>query len=142
MKESKKESLIKAMSFFLLKELPEVDNGENIWIKALALVKKRDGSEAYVYVVKDSKTLENKIAKDFGSGSQIVETVEYYPFSFLKSGYMPTFKTAKKEDRIKYLNKYDKSTDYSNMTLKELEREIIRLAIARQLLDESKKKFK
>lgn len=142
MKESKKESLIKAMSFFLLKELPEVDNGENIWIKALALVKKRDGSEAYVYVVKDSKTLENKIAKDFGSGAQIVETVEYYPFSFLKSGYMPTFKTAKKEDRIKYLNKYDKNTNYSDMTLKELEREIIRLAVARQLLDESKKKFK
>ena len=123
----------------MLKELPEKDNGENIWVKALALVKKRDGSESYVYVAKNKITLENNIVKDFGSSSAIFEIVEYYPFSFLKSSYVPSFKTQKKEDRIKYLQRYDNSKDYSKKTLKELDFEIIRVAIEKQIEEEKEK---
>jgi hypothetical protein len=135
-KDTKNESLIKALSYFLLKDLPDVDNGENIWIKSLALVRKCDGSESYVYVVKDIETLQNKIAKDFGGVAQISEIIEYYPFSFLKSGYVPTFNGKKKEERIKYLMAYDNRKNYSEMTLKELDREIIRVGIEKQLNDE------
>lgn len=135
-KDIKNESLIKALSHFLLKDLPSVDDGENIWIKALALVRKCDGSESYVYVVKDSVTLQNRIAKDFGGVAQISEIIEFYPFSFLKSGYVPTFNGKKKEERVKYLMTYDNLKDYSEMTLKELDREIIRVGIEKQLNDE------
>ena len=136
---SKKDSLISALSYFLLRELPEKDNGENVWIKALALVKKKDGTESYVYVVKDAETLENVIAKDFGTSSAIFEIVEYYPFSFLKSSYVPTFKNQKKEDRIKYLTRYNKNKNYSEMTLKELDKEIVRVGVEKQLIEESNK---
>lgn len=135
-KDIKNESLIKALSYFLLKDLPDVDDGENIWIKSLALVRKCDGSESYVYVLKDKKSLENKIAKDFGNVAQISEVVEYYPFCYLKSGYIPTFNGKKKEDRIKYLMTYDCTKDYSAMTLKELDREIIRVGVEKQLNNE------
>lgn len=135
-KDIKNESLIKALSNFLLKDLPDVDTGENIWVKALALVRKCDGSESYVYVVKDSETLQNKIAKDFGGVSRISEIIEFYPFSYLKSGYVPTFNGKKKEERVKYLMTYDNRKDYSSMTLKELDREIIRVGIEKQLNDE------
>jgi hypothetical protein len=132
-KDIKNESLIKALSHFLLKDLPDVDDGENIWIKALALVRKCDGSESYVYVVKDNVTLQNRIAKDFGGVAQISEIIEFYPFSFLKSGYVPTFNGKKKEERVKYLMTYDNRKNYSEMTLKELDREIIRVGIEKQL---------
>jgi hypothetical protein len=135
-KDIKNESLIKALSHFLLKDLPDVDTGENIWVKALALVRKCDGSESYVYVVKDIETLQNKIAKDFGGVARISEIIEFYPFSYLKSGYVPTFNGKKKEDRVKYLMTYDNRKDYSSMTLKELDREIIRVGIEKQLNDE------
>lgn len=138
-KDIKNESLIKALSHFLLKDLPDVDTGENIWIKSLALVRKCDGSESYVYVVKDSETLQNRIAKDFGGVSRISEIIEFYPFSYLKSGYMPTFKGTKKEDRIKYLQLYNNKKDYSDMTLKELDKEVIRVGIAKQLNDENRR---
>lgn len=139
-KDSKTESLVAALSFFLLKELPDSDDGENIWIKALALAKKRDGSESYVYVVKDKDTLENRVAKDFGAISQIVEIIEYYPFSFLNAAYIPEFNGNKKDDRIKYLMAYDNSKDYSAMTLKELNKEVIRVGIVKQLNDEKNRR--
>jgi hypothetical protein len=61
------------------------------------------------------------------------ETVEYYPFSYLKEQYMPKFKTAKKEERIKYLTTYDKSVDFSEYTLKELDKEVMRRAARKQM---------
>ena len=135
-KDVKNESLIKALSHFLLKDLPDVDTGENIWVKSLALVRKCDGSESYVYVVKDSETLKNRIAKDFGGVARISEIIEYYPFSYLKSVYIPTFNGKKKEDRVNYLKTYNNRKDYSEMTLKELDREIVRVGIEKQLNDE------
>lgn len=139
-KDSKTDSLVAALSFFLLKELPDKDDGENVWIKSLALVKKRDGSESYVYVVKDKETLENRVAKDFGAVSQIAEILEYYPFSFLNAAYIPEFNGNKKDDRIKYLMTYDNSKDYSAMTLKELNKEVIRVGIVKQLNDEKNRR--
>lgn len=133
----KRKSLISALSEYNLKDLPAVDDGQSVWVKALALVNKRDGTHSYVCVKKDADTLENKIAKDFGTCSTVVSYLEFYPFSFLKSGYMPIFKGQKKEDRVKYLSKYNPHKDYSEYTLKELEREIISVAIRKQLNEEA-----
>lgn len=128
----KNKSLIDALANLGVRALPEKDNGEDIWLKAIALVTKRDGTRSYVAVEKKPTTLENVIVKDYGSIAQIVKIEEYYPYSFLKANYIPTFKTKSKEERIVFLSKYTKQ-DYSTMTLKELDKEVLKRAIITQL---------
>lgn len=132
-KNIKEDSKLKALAYCGLRELPEVEDKEHFWLRAIALVKKVDGSENYVYVEKDLNTLEPRMIKDFGSIAMVYETVEYYPYSYLKEQYMPKFKTAKKEERIKYLTAYDKSADFSEYTLKELDKEVMRRAARKQM---------
>jgi hypothetical protein len=137
---NEEKSLISAMAFCSLRELPQEDDKENIWVEALAKVKKADTTTSYVYVRKD-KNGENKIAKDFGSSSVIRKVICYYPFNFLKANYLPTFKTQKKEDRIRYLQKVYKDKDFSAMSLKELDKEVLKVAINNQLAFERNEKL-
>lgn len=139
MKKRLEESLIDALSFCSLRDLPDVENGTDIWIRALAKVAKADGSYAYVYVEKVADTLENRVKKDFGSVSSIMRYIEYYPFSYLDSLYMPVFEGETKEERVKYLSKVRRDKDFSGMTLKELNREVIKVAIMSQLTEEKRK---
>lgn len=132
-KNIKEDSKLKALTYCGLRELPDVEDKEHFWLRAIALVKKIDGSESYVYVEKDLKTLKPKMIKDFGNIAIIYEFVEYYPYSYLKSQFMPTFKTQKKDERIAYLTAYDKNADFSRHTLKELDKEIMRRAAKKQL---------
>lgn len=139
MKDWKNESMIDALSYCSLRDIPEVDKGEDFWIKALALVQKADGSFAYVYVAKDLDTLEIKYMKVWGSVSAIKKVIEYYPFSFLKAQYIPKFKTNNKAERIKYLTHYDKKEgDWDKLTLKELDKEVYKRAIKRQMETEER----
>ena len=138
MKKNKEESLISALSFCSLTDIPEEDNGKDIWTKAIGLVTKRDASESYIYLEKDAESLGYKIVKDFGSISAIYSVKKIYPFEFLKKFYVPEFKGDKKEDRLKYLENYAPNVDYSKMTLKALDKEILKIAIKRQLEDEKK----
>lgn len=132
-KNIKEDSKLKVLAYCGLRELPSVEDKEHFWLRAVALVKKVDGSENYVYVEKDLNTLEPRMVKDFGAIAMIIEIVEYYPYSYLKEQYMPKFKTAKKEERIKYLTSYDKSADFSEYTLKELDKEVMRRAARKQM---------
>lgn len=129
-KDIKNESLIDALQYCELRKLPEIDNKEDFWIKALALVKKMDGTECFVCVEKDNN-LENRIIKDFGTVSAIREIKEYYPYSFLKAMYLPKFKTPKKEERIEYLGKVGILCN-DTMTLKELDKLVLITAVKRQ----------
>lgn len=131
------ESLIDALSYCDLRDLPEIEDGENVWIRAIAKIVKSDGLEYYAYVEKDDN-LKNRIVKDFGSMSSIVKVVAYYPFSYLKADFMPEFKTKKKEERIAYLTRYKTTKDYSSMSLKELNDEILKGAIAMQMAHEKR----
>lgn len=131
------ESLIDALSYCSLRDLPEVEDGENVWIRAIAKIVKSDGVEYYAYVEKD-KNLENRIVKDFGSMSSIVKVLEYYPFSYLRAEFMPEFKTKKKEERIAYLTRFKTTKDYSVMTLKELNDEVLKGAIEMQMAHEKR----
>ena len=133
-------SLVSAIAYCSLRELPEKDNGEDIWVEALAKVKKADGTQNFVYVRKN-KDGENVIAKDFGSISIIREIIEYYPFNYLKPKFIPTFKANKKEDRLYYLQKINKDKDFSKMTVKELDKEILKVAINNQLNHEKQQKL-
>jgi hypothetical protein len=132
-KDIKEESKLKALAYCGLREIPEKDNGTDFWLRALALVKKNDGTENYVYAERDLNTLEPRLIKDFGAVAMIHTVVEYYPYSYLKEQYMPKFKTQKKEERIKYLTTYDKNADFSEYTLKELDKEVMRRAARKQM---------
>lgn len=131
-KDIERESLVSALSFCSLRDIPPVDTGEDVWISAVAKVLKVDGSTSYALVEKDDKG-GNRIIKDFGSVSAIRKVESYHPFSFLKAAYVPKFKTPKKEERIAYLNKYygDKE-DWNKFTTKELDAKILTLAIKNQ----------
>lgn len=129
-----RESLIDALSWASLRELPEKDNGENIWIRALALVSKRDGSKAYVALVK-GKNGEDRIIRDFGSVSMIVKIEGVYAFEYLDSSYLPTFDSKKKEDKIKWLSMQRPEVNYEEMSSKELNKAILHVAMQNQLAD-------
>jgi hypothetical protein len=129
-----RESLIDALSWASLRELPEKDNGENIWIRALALVSKRDGSKSYVALVK-GKNGEDRIIRDFGSVSMIVKIEEIYAFEYLDSSYLPTFDSKKKEDKIKWLSMQRPEVNYEEMSSKELNKAILHVAMQNQLAD-------
>ena len=126
-------TLIDALSWAGLRELPEVYDGENIYIKSLALVSKRDGTTSYVATCKDILGAD-KIVKDFGTVSPIVEVKEVRPYLYLDASYVPEFATKKKEDRIKWLEiaaPHMKNLDA--MSFKELNNAIINIAIQKQI---------
>lgn len=137
MENRSEKSLLDALSFCSLRKLPEVEDGENVWLRAIAKIAKADGQIYYAYVEKD-ENLNNKIIKDFGAISALVRVVEYYPFSYLKPAFMPKFKGNKKEERIAYLTRYNKDVDYSNYSVKELDRLIMRGAIKKQMEQEKR----
>lgn len=137
MKNKSEESLLDALQYCSLRVLPEPDDKENVWIRAIAKIAKADGQMYYAYVEKDDK-LQNKIIKDFGPISALVRVVEYYPFSYLKPAFMPKFKGNKKEERIAYLTRYNKDLDYSNYSVKELDKLIMLGAVKKQMEQEKR----
>lgn len=124
----KDKSLIDALAYCDLKDLPKADTKEYVWLKALALVKKSDASKGYVLLVKGING-EPKVVKDFGSVSVIREIEEIYPFALLDERYMPTFTTKTKEERITWLERMNPSGDYSNMNMKQLNKEVLNVAM-------------
>lgn len=130
------ESLIDALSYCGLRDLPEPWDKENIWVKALVRLVKSDGIEYYALVEKNGNG-EDCIKKVFGGVASIVKILEYYPFSYLKAEFMPYFEDKKdKKARVEYLLKNNRAGDFSKYTLKELNREIVNGAIRRQLASE------
>lgn len=131
-KDVTRESLVSAMAYCSLRDLPPEDTGEDVWISAIAKVMKADGSVSYALVEKDDNG-ENKYVKDFGGISIIRTVLSYHPFVFLKGAYVPKFKTAKKEERVAYLNKYyGNKEEWEKFTTKELDAKIVNLAIKNQ----------
>ena len=133
MADIKKESLLAALQYCSLRTLPDVEDGENVWVQALALVAKRDGTTSYALVQKDGDECTNRVIKDFGSISMIVDILEFYPTMYLFPEYVPEFDNNKKEPRIWFLRKMRGEADYSQYTLKELNKMVISTAIQRQL---------
>lgn len=133
MNKKTRESLLRALSYCSLRELPEVDKGEDFWIKALALVAKSDGNDYFVNVEKDIKTLSNRVTKDFGATGVIVKYKEIYPYLYLSSDYMPTFPDRTKAARVEYLKKMYPFEKFDGLSLKELNDKVLSTAITLQL---------
>lgn len=134
MKDILRESFVAALSYCFVRELPPEDDKQNVWLKAIGLVKKRDGSKGYVAIEKD-KDGNDKIIKDFGSISQIVEIEKVFPTLYLDSSYLPQFDSKKKEDKIKWLSLQRPDVDYESMSTKELNRAVLHVAMQNQLED-------
>lgn len=131
-KNIERESLVSALAYCSLRDLPEIDNGEEVWIYAVAKVEKSDGSTSYALVEKDDEG-SNRFLKDFGSISAIRSVVSFHPYVFLKPAYLPKFKSEKKEERVEYLNKkLSDGRDFAKMSKKELDIIILNLAIKNQ----------
>lgn len=126
-----RESLLQCLSWCGLSQLPEPYEGEGVWLKAIVRVVKADGGEYYA-VMSKTNNAENRIVKVFGPVAAIVKTVAVYPYEWLHKAYLPVFKGNSKKDRIEYLAKFSPDVDFSEHTLKELDLEILRIAISKQ----------
>lgn len=119
-----KESMMKALAYCNLPKLPEEDTNEYVWVKAIGLVAKADGTKAYVLIHRNRFGRPN-IVKDFGTISTIVKTEKIFPILMLDESQMPKFKTDKIEDRVKWMKRNGIKADYDAITMKEAQRLIL-----------------
>lgn len=125
----KDKTLIEALSYCDLNVVPEEDTKEYIWIKALALVKKADGSSNYAVCERDKES-NPKIVKDFGSVAAIVKIEKFFPFMLLDKQYIPVFNGRNANDnRIKWLRSRGEKGELESLQPKELELKVIKYAI-------------
>ena len=112
--------LIDALQYASVRELPnEAEEGRE-WLKALALVSKKNGSKAYVALAK-GKMGEDKIVKDFGEISAVAVIEKVYHYLYAEGIAMPQFKTNTKKERLDWLYINDPDNEYSEeMSMKEL----------------------
>ena len=132
MEKNLEKSLIDALSYCDLRDLPKKDDKEFVWLKSLALVSKSDGTKSYVLAIKD-KDGNPKIVKDFGTVSAIRKVIEYYPFCMLDASFVPVFKTRAKDERIAWLERMGEKGNFSEMSAKELDRKVLNVVIQQVL---------
>ena len=95
-----KETLTAVLQFTGCTELPAALKEGDIYVRAIAKVKKANNHETMCVIVNDG-TGKPIIKKDFGSISMIKEIVEIYPLSVLESASIPDFR--KKKDIVSFL---------------------------------------
>ena len=95
-----KETITAVLQFTGCTELPEALKEGDIYVRAIAKVKKANNHETMCVIVNDGEG-NPIIKKDFGSISMIKEIVEIYPLSVLESDSIPDFR--KKKDIVSFL---------------------------------------
>ena len=83
----KEESLSRALSFAGCRDLPKAINPDLdlTWIRAITLVRKKNGNEEFIISEQRATGLVNHIA-DFGSMSPIGSVIRFYPYMYLDDG--------------------------------------------------------
>lgn len=118
-----KETITAVLQFTGCTELPAALKEGDIYVRAIAKVKKANNHETMCVIVNDG-TGNPIIKKDFGSISMIKEIVEIYPLSVLESDSIPYFR--KKKDIVNFL-----------VRLGETESDVERLASSKEEEDKS-----
>ena len=95
-----RETLTAVLQFTGCTELPAALKEGDIYVRAIAKVKKANNHETMCVIVNDGEG-NPIIKKDFGSISMIKEIVEIYPLSVLESSSIPDFR--KKKDIVDFL---------------------------------------
>ena len=101
-KNIKERTLVEALSFCGVRELPEELKGKEVWIKAIGLVSKVDGSQSYVYLERGELGASN-IKKNFGTLSRIVKIDKIYPYLYLSEYEVPKFSKEDKGEKTSWL---------------------------------------
>ena len=104
-----KETLTAVLQFTGCTELPAALKEGDIYVRAIAKVKKANNHETMCVIVNDG-TGNPIIKKDFGSISMIKEIVEIYPLSVLESDSIPYFR--KKKDIVNFLVRLGETESY------------------------------
>lgn len=128
----KEESLINALSYCDLRDLPKEWDKENVWILAVGLISKIDGTFSYA-ALKKAENGDARVVKDFGNICAIRQIEKVYPYKYLDASFMPMFKTRAKDERIAWLERMGEKGNFSGMSAKELEKKVLNVAIQQEL---------
>lgn len=126
-----------------LTELPKKADKKSVWIEGIAKITLADGSTAYG-IVKRNTDLTHRVAYVNGNTAAISKVEEVYPYITLNSDYIKKFgKNDGEQARINYLKSlhlpWAFAADYfDNMTLDELNKEVVKAAVYMQQRDMSK----
>lgn len=121
-----------------LTELPKKANNKSVWIEGIAKIRLANNSIAYG-IVKRNFDLTNRFVYVNGDISAINKIEEVYPYITLNGEYIKKFgKNEGEEARIKYLRSLNlpcTSPDICEMTLEELNKEVVKAALYQQQKD-------
>ena len=123
-----------------LTELPKKAGMKSVWIDGVAKITLADGSTAYG-IVKRNPDLTQRVAYVNGNTAAIAKVEEVYPYITLNSDYIKKFgKNDGEQARINYLKSlrlpWAFASDYfDNMTLEELNKEVVKAALYQQQKD-------
>lgn len=124
-----------------LTELPKKADKKSVWIEGVAKITLDDGSTAYG-IVKRNPDLTTRVCYVNGNTAAISNVEEVYPYITLNGEYIKKFgKNEGEEARIKYLRSLNlpcTSPDICEMTLEELNKEVVKVAVYMQQRDMSK----
>ena len=137
MENIKKKSLISCLAALDLRDLPKEWDKEDVWILAVGLISKIDGTFSYAALKKDENG-DARVVKDFGNICAIRKIEKVYPYKFLDASFMPMFKTRAKDERIAWLERMGEKGNFSEMSAKELERKVLNVVIQQVLNIENK----
>ena len=132
MESIKEKSLISCLAALDLRDLPKEWDKENIWILAVGLISKIDGTFSYAALKKDENG-NARVVKDFGNICAIRGIEKVYPYKYLDASFMPFFKTRSKDERISWLELMGEKDNFSEMSLKELDKKVLNVAIQNAL---------
>ena len=121
-----------------LTELPKLADNKTVWIEGIAKIKLSDGSIGYG-IVKRNEDLTTRVCYINGNIAAISEIEEIYPYVTLQKEYIKKFTAKEKEEsRIKFLRSLNlpcTSLNLEEMTLDELNKEVVKAAIYQQMKD-------
>ena len=132
MENIKKKSLISCLAALDLRDLPKEWDKEDVWILAVGLISKIDGTFSYAALKKDENG-DARVVKDFGNICAIRKIEKVYPYKYLDASFMPVFKTRAKDERIAWLERMGEKGNFSEMSAKELDRKVLNVVIQQVL---------
>ena len=132
MENIKGKSLISCLAALDLRDLPKEWDKEDVWILAVGLVSKIDGTFSYAALRKDEDG-NARVVKDFGNICAIRRVEKVYPYKFLDASFMPMFKTRAKDERIAWLERMGEKGNFIEMSAKELEKKVLNVSIQQAL---------
>ena len=136
MTELEKSTMTDVLIWTDCRNLPKKDDGKSLWVRAIALVGKNDGSKSYC-VIERRYNGEMQVVKDFGHAAAIKVYLSVHPYEFVKEKYIKKWNaTDTKEMKLRYINvNLNTGFDVNSLTDEQLEAQLCNVAIYRQYID-------